>query len=339
MSANTNLMWQYARAFSFARAINVTKLLGSYYLSRLIKRPVHWGMPFSVSIEPTTSCNLRCPQCPSGIRSFSRPTGMIDEALNRKIIDELSPQLAYITYYFQGEPFLNPDFTNMVIYATQHKIFTCTSTNAHYLSPQNCKKVIDSGLSKIIISIDGTTQKSYGKYRIGGSLARVIEGSQNMVEAKKKEKSRTPFIVWQFIIFSHNENELEEIEKLSLEIGVDKLELKTAQVYDFEYGNLLIPTTDKHSRYFHVNGVMKIKNKLLNHCWKMWQGCVFTWDGKVVPCCFDKDAKKEMGNLSQNFFRQIWKGEKYSHFRSQILQSRKNVEICRNCTEGTGVLN
>ncbi len=111
-----------------------------------------------------------------------------------------------------------------------------------------------------------------------------------------------------------------------------------AQIYDFENGSDLIPTQDKYSRYkLNASGKYSIKNSLDNNCWKMWQSCVITWDGKVLPCCFDKDAKYVMGDLTQQTFKEIWLGEKYQQFRSTLFKSRSEIEMCKNCTEGTKV--
>jgi len=140
------------------RAWNAGKVLGSYYLSKWMHKPIQWGYPISVSFEPTTSCNLRCPECPSGLRSFTRPTGMLQKNFFRETIDQLSKELLYLVFYFQGEPYLNPEFLDMVKYAAHKGIYTATSTNAHYLDDKNARKTVDSGLDSLIISIDGTTQ-------------------------------------------------------------------------------------------------------------------------------------------------------------------------------------
>jgi major membrane immunogen (membrane-anchored lipoprotein) len=82
---------------------------------------------------------------------------------------------------------------------------------------------------------------------------------------------------------------------------VDEVALKTAQVHDYEQGSSLIPREERYSRYkLMPDGTYKLKNKLLNHCWKMWHSCVITWDGKIVPCCFDKDASYVMGDLKNS---------------------------------------
>jgi radical SAM protein with 4Fe4S-binding SPASM domain len=320
------------------RAWNGLKVLSSYYISKWTRRPVQWGFPVSISFEPTTSCNLRCPECPSGLRAFTRPTGMLKRDFFSETIDQLHKDLLYLVFYFQGEPYLNPDFLDMVKYASQRKIYTATSTNAHYLTDSNAKRTIESGLDRLIISIDGTTQDTYAKYRVGGNLEKVLAGARNIVKWKKELKSRTPFVVFQFLVVKHNEHQLEEVKQLAKEIGVDDVWFKTAQVYDFENDpNDLIPTIDKYSRYRRTENGNKFKGRLSNHCWRLWHDPVITWDGLVAPCCFDKDAQHRMGDLKQKSFREIWKNGEYSKFREQILKGRKNIDICANCSEGTKV--
>jgi radical SAM protein with 4Fe4S-binding SPASM domain len=125
---------------------------------------------------------------------------------------------------------------------------------------------------------------------------------------------------------------------LAKKLGVDQVVLKTAQIYNYESGSDLIPQQERYTRYHNNgNGTYSIKNKLENHCWKMWHSCVITWDGKVVPCCFDKDAEHALGDLTKNSFAEIWNGEKYAKFRSAVLKSRSEIEMCKNCTEGTRV--
>jgi radical SAM protein with 4Fe4S-binding SPASM domain len=319
------------------RVINGIKVISSYYLSKLIKQPIQWGYPIAFSVEPTTSCNLRCPQCPSGLRSFTRETGSLELETYKTIIDQLYRTSGYITLYFQGEPYLNKNFNAIVNYAFQKKMYTATSSNAHYFTKENAENVIKSGLDRLIISIDGIDQETYSKYRIGGSIDKVIKGTQALIEAKKNLKSKTPHIIWQFIVFRHNEHQLEDIKKMAAEVDVDELSIKTAQIYEFETGNDLIPTNENYSRYKKDENGYRFKNKLLNHCWKLWSSCVFTWNGQVVPCCFDKDAHYQLGSINSKSFKEIWQGDAYQRFRSQLIKGRKHIDICKNCSEGTSV--
>jgi radical SAM protein with 4Fe4S-binding SPASM domain len=302
-------------------------------------RPVMWGIPLAISVEPTTACNLGCPECPSGLKSFTRPTGKIEVEKFQQYIDQLSKHLTYLSFYFQGEPYLNKGFLDMVAYASNLGIYTATSTNAHFLHDENAKKTIESGLDRLIISIDGVKQSSYEQYRRGGELEKVIEGTKRILYWRKKLKSKTPYVVFQFLVVRNNESEIEHVKELGKSIGVDDVWLKTAQINDYEHDpNQLIPHHNKYSRYTKSkSGQITPKNKLANHCWKMWNSNVVTWDGKIIPCCFDKDAQHQMGNLNLDSMASVWKSKNYDEFRKELMQSRKNIDICSNCSEGTKV--
>jgi len=329
---------RYLKKVTTEKALNAGKVLGSYYYSRMHGKPTMRGLPINLSIEPTTSCNLRCPECPSGLRSFTRSTGMIDYDLYTKIIDEVRGHLIHILLYFQGEPYLHNQFFDLVKYASLNGIYTATSTNAHYLNEENAKATVQSGLDKLIVSIDGSTQETYEQYRIGGSIEKVIEGTKNVVAWKKKLGSAKPHLIFQYLVVKPNEHQIDEVQKIARSIGVDEVVFKTAQIYDFENGSPLIPDNPKYSRYRQgSDGKYSLKNDLLNQCWKMWHSCVITWDGKVVPCCFDKDASHQMGDLKNESLKNIWYGEAYQQFRQSILKSRSEIEICKNCSEGTKV--
>ncbi len=94
--------------------------------------------------------------------------GMLKKDFFRRTIDDIYKELTYLIFYFQGEPYLNTEFLDMVKYATGKGIYTATSTNAHYLTDEKAKKTVESGLDRLIISIDGTTQDVYKQYRVGG---------------------------------------------------------------------------------------------------------------------------------------------------------------------------
>ena len=320
------------------RVLNAARVVSSFYVSKWRRKPIQWGLPFSISFEPTTACNLRCPECPSGLRQFTRKTGNLKQDFFRSTIDQLAGELMYLTFYFQGEPYINPNFLDMVAYANKKRIYTATSTNAHFLDDENSRRTVESGLDRLIISIDGTTQETYESYRKAGKLEKVIEGTKNILKWKKQLNSSTPHVIFQFLVVKPNEHQIPEVYALADELGVDEVKLKTAQVYDYEQGNELIPTIDKYSRYKQESdGRWSIKNKLLDQCWKMWHSCVLTWDGQVVPCCFDKDATHRLGDLKQDDFRSIWFSEPYQNFRRALLVSRSEIDICKNCTEGTRV--
>lgn len=325
----------FLRVLSFPKIRNLAALYSSYYISLYRKTPIHKGEPWSLSLETGTFCNLSCLECPSGQKQFTRPTGTMSIEDYKTIIDKQKKYLIWLILYFQGEPFLNKQFFKMVEYAHSQKIFTSTSTNGHFLNPENAIKTVESGLDRIIISLDGLDQETYEKYRVGGQFKKVIEGIKNLVQAKEELNSASPFIVVQFIVFKTNEHQLHLLQNLKTDLKADKIEIKTAQVYSKEDKNKLIPEDAKHRRYEqNEDGSWAIKKKLPNKCKRMWRASVVTWDGQVVPCCFDKDADFQMGNLLEDSYQNIKSNKKYTEFRNQVFSNRSAIEICKNCSEG-----
>lgn len=326
------------RTLTFRKVGNFLALYFSFHWSRLMGRSVHRGMPAKVGIEPTTSCNLRCPECISGLRAFTRPRGMLKPAHFESMTEQLKKELVYMLLYFQGEPYLNTHFLEMAKIAAAKGIYTATSTNGHYLDEERARQTVESGLHEVIISIDGTTQETYEAYRVGGELETVKQGVRNLVKWREQLKSKTPFIIIQFLVVKPNEHQVEEVKALGAELGVDKVALKTAQIYDYADGSDLIPSDERYSRYRKgSDGKYQLKSKMKDQCWKLWQGAEVTWDGKVLPCCFDKDAEHEMGRLGDRDFESIWRDERYEAFRNQVLKGRSEIEMCQNCTEGLQV--
>lgn len=310
----------------------------SYIFSKWTKKAVHKGQPFSLSIEPTTACNLGCPECPSGLKQFTRPTGKLNLDLHKKMIQQLKKSVFYINYYFQGEPFLHPNFLDLIIEAKRNKIYTATSTNAHFIDQKKAEEIVASGLDRLIISIDGLTQATYENYRVYGKLDKVIEGTNHLLEAKKRMNSSTPHLIFQFLAVKTNEHEIPGIFQLGKEMKIDEVRIKSAQLYDYVNGNPLMPDNEKYSRYkLQADGTYKLKYKTGNHCWRMWSSSVLTWDGKVVPCCFDKDAKHVLGTLEDKSFNEIWNDRQYITFRQAVLTGRNQIDICQNCSEGAKV--
>ena len=222
--------------------------------------------------------------------------------------------------------------------ASAKGLYTITSTNGHFLDDDRAKQTVQSGLDRLIISIDGTTQDTYSAYRREGSLEKVIAGTKNLIKWKKSLASKTPHIVFQFLVVAPNEHQISEVYRLAEELGVDEVKLKTAQVYDYQNGNALIPQNEKYARYRKkTDGAYALKHSISNECWKMWHSAVITWDGQVVPCCFDKDASNVMGSMGHENFEFIWNGKKYNEFRRRLLSGRAEIDICQNCTEGCKV--
>ena len=288
------------------------------------------GMPVSISAELTNNCNLHCPDCPSGSGLMVRERGFMDIELFKKIMKELKPYLYNVNLYFQGEPMLHPLFFSFV--GNCRETHNVVSTNGHFLSEDNSEKIVRSGLNKLIISLDGMDQETYSTYRVNGSMNRVIDGLKNVTRAKKKHNSSLKIEI-QFLVNRFNESQIPKVRRLAKEVHAS-LSLKSMQIIDKEDIASWLPSERRFRRYKIKEGDYALKNSLPDRCARLWFNPVITWDGKVVPCCFDKNAEYIMGDLNQDSFGEIWNGPKYRIFRKSILSGRHMIEMCRNCTSG-----
>jgi len=312
------------------KPINVI-LAGYSYLKSSVTGSANVNfMPLSIGAELTNNCNLHCPECSSGSGAMLRKRGYMDIELFNKVIKELTPYLFNVNLYFQGEPMLHPMFFS---FAEHRKNFrTVVSTNGHFLSVDNSEKLVKSGLRELIISVDGIDQDTYSAYRINGDLNTVLDGIKNVSEAKEKFHSQLKIVI-QFLVNKLNEDQIPRMQQLADRFKVN-LSLKSMQILDNANIGSWLPLNERFRRYRKKDGEFVTKNSLPDRCARLWFNPVITWDGKVIPCCFDKDAEYVMGDLNTDSFREIWNGPKYRIFRKSILSGRHMIEICRNCTSG-----
>ncbi len=327
---------RYRRTLTRQRAWNAVKVVVSYLLSRLLGRDVRLGQPFMLMVEPTNLCNLKCPLCPSGNDGLTRQRGIMEFQAFQKILEEQVDHLLLLMLWNQGEPFINKRLNDMVRLAKAHNIATITSTNVHYIrTPEDAEDIVDSGLDEIIVSMDGVTPESYVTYRVGGNFDRVLDGIRLLTQAKQNLGVDHPVVHLQFIIMKHNESEIEAARRLARDLGVDRLSLKTAQVYTDAEAETYLPEDERYSRYTYGAETLSTKAKITNSCRHLWYSTVINWDGIVSPCCFDKDAHYGLGDtLNGQTFDQVWRGKAYTDFRNAILKDRASVPICNNCSEG-----
>lgn len=306
----------------------------SYMISLIFRKSIVLSYPVSLSIEPTNYCNLHCPQCPSGLKTLSRSRGYMDSELFKKLIDEVSEETIYLMLYFQGEPFMHSKIVPFITYAHQKGMYVMTSTNAHFINEDNAEAIVKSGLDKLIVSMDGVTDDVYRIYRQGGDFDKVKNAVKAIADEKKRQGKKTPVVEMQFLVLSHNEHQMAEAKMLRKALGAEELVFKTAQIYDVNANSTMLPKQMAFSRYkLNKAGQYELKNQKQRGCYKMWQAAVITWEGDVVPCCYDKDALLNMGNIRERSLKVIWKSEKYNTFRNTVLSKRTDLEMCNMCSE------
>ena len=296
-------------------------------------------MPTFISVEPANICQLRCPECPVGLRK--NPTNAshyLSMELFENILSQVHATAHTMQFYFQGEPLLNQRLPEMIALARKTGLYTIVSTNANALDKDTANALIQSGLNRIIVSIDGFSDESYTAYRVGGSLAKALDGLRFLREAKDRYASSI-CIELQVLRLRTNEHEWQWIRSHYKRLGATRLVFKTAQLYDYEHGNPLMPSDERYSRYkkgadgtYHLHRSWARQHWHTHPCFRLWSGCVITTTGDVLPCCYDKTHQYTLGNIQAQSLSAIFQSTKANTLRSKVLKDRKHLpEMCKNC--------
>ena len=312
--------------------------------------------PTFLTIEPSNICQLACPQCPVGIAK-KHPKGDTGTSSRNPFPDYSLSLLAdcfryahTVQFFFQGEPLLNPRLPEMIHDAVQQGCYTIVSTNAQALDRSMAKRLVVSGLHRIIISMDGLSQSSYEAYRKGGSVEkaraaiRYLREEREIARRQRLISGDYPIIELQCLLLRSNEREQALMRKTYRLLGADRLTFKTAQFYDYQYGNPLIPARDRDRRYEQcADGTYRLKRHPLRRlwqtltgispCYRLWAGCVLTTNGDVLPCCYDKSHTHAYGNIHHASLASLFRSKQAGAFRRTAIRApfQQAPEICQNC--------
>ena len=329
-----SLLKAYLQTLTLTKAVNLVHCNVSYLLSRTRVR-LFSHFPTFLSVEPANWCQLQCKECYVGThrRKAEEHRQMTAEHFEQ-IISQTGKYLHTVQLFFQGEPTLNRNLPEIIRCCKKHKTVSIVSTNAQLIDRDYAFALVGAGLNKIIVSLDGLKQESYEQYRTGGNLQKVFDALQYLKEAKRHYNSEIE-IELQCLLLKSNENEWENIRKTYKKMGATRLSFKTVQLADPENSHDLLPSDKRYSRYYTGEGNKPIlKKQIRNRCLRLWSGCVITADGEMLPCCFDKSSRYSFGNVfTSGALSRCWISEKAFAFRNLILNNRKAVGMCNNCTE------
>lgn len=293
------------------------------------------GYPYWLTIDPTNYCNLRCPFCPTGRRSGTRPQAKLGRWGFKKIIDSLGPYLIHIDFCNWGEPLMNENVCEMIYYAKKFGIDTKLDTNLNIFDKQIVENIVKSGLDKIIVSIDGASQKTYQKYRVGGDFDKVMRNLERLISTKKQLKSKKPFVEWQFLVFRHNQHEIEAAKKIAADLGVDAINFTPPYAGNPEW---LTTLKSYRSEFYETNGdeVKFKKQSGKKICNWLWDGLAVNSNGSISACCSVEDAADDFfGEFPENKFNKMWNSDLYTAARRRIANAdpadSKSGNRCIRC--------
>lgn len=302
------------------------------------KKLVLESKPYSIVIEPTNNCNLHCPLCSTGVGGETRKKGVQKLSQFKKLIDEIKDTTLVIFLQNWGESTMVKDFPQMVNYAHKAGLYLWVSTNFSVdYSDQYFSDLMNSGIGRLTMDIDGTTQEVYEKYRVGGSLDLVLKNIRKAVKFKKDHNLKYPMLQARMLVMKHNEHQIEDFKELAKELGVDEMELGNIQLNPNTAAEKWLPENKQYVYQTYVD------ERRTDPCHWPWSSMVINWDGGVSPCCIVDDSFSDFGNVLDNGFDGVWNNEYYVSARSEFSNTKNMTKsticnVCKNDTHNPNLL-
>jgi len=302
-----------------------------YYLSGRVPPPK------TAIIDTINICNLHCPLCPTGCNTSNYTKSIMKYNTYRVIIDKL-PFVKHVFLFNWGEPFLNPDLLQIIRYTKEKGKIIYLDSNFNIKKEDSFfLDLVNTNLDYLTISLDGASQETYSKYRIGGDFEQVWNNILKIVEIKHRNNKKTPVIIWKFIINKYNEFEITRAKKMAEDAGIEfqiskiglgnespdtyfKDEIKTRM-------QKWLPLNKQHVHdYFREYRVPLYDS----YCHQLFTTILINPDGGVFPCCWLNNPDNVFGNLLNESFDEIWNNELYQYSRSlflPLLKKPKKVDV------------
>ena len=275
-------------------------------------------VPFVDQVELTSYCPMRCKFCPRGVEGrMTRPRGHMDLGLFNRLLDQLHPwQARYraMELHHLGESLLHPQVDRFVAAASERGLPTELALNPSLLTPELGHKLVAAGIRRIVASLDGMDDEVLMGLRGPAASYKKAEKNLDALIAELAHTAQPPTVVIQMIAMSSNVHQREAFIRRWGTLGVPwvKAFIKPLEGPD--------PDT------------FELKAAPGYLCNYPWRSVVVLWDGRVVPCCRDDDAKQVLGDLKTESLRDIWHGETASKLRELHRSGRfDSPHLCKGC--------
>ncbi len=310
--------------------------------------------PYMFEIEVTTKCHLRCVFCEHTHWSEKPRDLSFDDF--KKVVDQF-PGLIWINVTGEGTSFLNPEFMDMLRYLKSKSVFVAMVDSFDRIDEKEMKELIEIGVDKISLSIDGATKESYEEIRIGGNFDRVVENVRRFIRMKEEMDSPVPELCFRMVFTKTNYHEMIQFIDLVHSFGEKKyigegtyaefvslLEFEQTEDLIYEPAEEIVQKVNRRARELDIEvkwdhpSHEARKKPPMRKC-IVWTEPYIMIGGDVVSCCavlmsnnrtFLK--KHSFGNVLEKPFKEIWYSDRYRQFRSLVGRDEGEVPIlCAGC--------
>lgn len=313
--------------------------------------------PIDATIDLTTTCQLKCPYCAVGNGTMERPSALMKPERHQHIMAGIGDEVFIVWYFSTGEPLLHEQFSSIISSSKHQGIFSSISTNLSLpLSDERIDELLRSGLGMISVSLDGATEQSYSRYRVGGKFDLVLNNMRRLIERKRELGLEFPLIEWRFLRFRHNQHEEQLAREMARALSVDLIEFfsgyapATATADEVQVANIPLngapvegPALDKA-----IGGHRGLLDQYLSDaplsyglpnartndrkCDWLYFGTMIYPDGAVGPCCVATDKKDDFTNVDDHpTFADAWNAPKFMKARELFANDTLSGTICDRC--------
>lgn len=277
--------------------------------------------PTSVRIEASSICQLKCPLCPTfrGENEAVIGRGTLKLADFKSFIAD-NPQIRSVELGNFGEVFLNKALPNILQYAYEQNVATIIDegTNLNNATDEALEALVKYQTTQLRCAIDGVTKDTYQIYRVGGNLKQVLDNIQKINAYKKIHQSKKPKLIFQFIIFEHNENQIDAAAILAKMLDME-FDLK------LNWNTDVMPVADRQLvrqvvGYADRKEYLELENKhyCRHQCYEMWHRPQINWDGKLLGCSRNFWGYYEE-NVFETGFQTSINNEKIQYVREMLM--------------------
>lgn len=287
-------------------------------------------LPSELVIDPTNLCNLRCPLCPTGRRAPGLAKGQLSVDDFRRIIEKMRNSLCVVWLQNWGEPTLHKELGELVEIADRNSVLTYLASNLNRLDDRTEDAILNRGLKFLKVEVDGASEESYRKFREGGELKRVLENMNRLAERKRSLGLAYPTIAAACLVSRYNELELDELKRLAIENGAEKVEFFRITL-DGRKRELIEEWSPDRPDY-----PLDINDPSERHfCSDPWKMISVNFQGEAQPCCRIYDDRVTYGNLLEADLTRLWNNDYFASSRTVLAsggrQSGSRKTICHLC--------
>ncbi|MFG0317198.1 MAG: radical SAM/SPASM domain-containing protein [Planctomycetota bacterium JB042] len=280
-----------------------------------------FGHPFHLTLEPGNVCNLRCPLCPTPTRESRLPSGLLSLEDARRILDRF-PYAVQLVLSNWGEPLLNPALFDIVREAKARDLSVRMESNLTRVRDGQLEALVDSGLDRLVVALDGASQETYERYRVGGVLETVLANVRRLRAVQVERDDFRTTVVWKMVVHRWNEHELDRARDLADELG---MEFEAVTIWTPDDRREWLPSDRRHAGRRTEDGGP-------TRCHHLWQSVSVNFNGDVFPCCSEFAPSDRLVNVLDEPLAPVWNSEELRR-RRRANRGPVNCDRCHGDKE------